>query len=399
MHVDVSNRPPAPPAERPASSVESPLSMTQLCRASRAFLLEVVRPEDGLFPYSSRLRGSGYVNDFDHPAAVRYTINSLLGLQAAARSDPEELDPVAVERLAEKFLHRHGASIDNPADLGLLLVLLEELDLSRPRADKALGDVRSILRGPAVDRLTMQDVSWMLWGACAARRAGVPHATTLVHELRDLISTRFVDRQSGFPRHDLSRTRRDVVSFGALTYFLRGMAELYRLTEDPWARQTFEEGVRAVVAIQGPLGEWPWLMSVRRRVPLDFYPVFGVHQDSMSMLFLHPALDMGLPVSGAIESSLAWVAGQNELLTPMIHYGPFVAYRSVERAERLPRVRRYVRSTSRAALGGPARSGAGRGVRINSECRSYHLGWLLYVWSGRPTQEARHRRAVDVVPA
>jgi hypothetical protein len=23
-------------------------------------------------------------------------------------------------------------------------------------------------------------------------------------------------------------------------------------------------------------------------------------------------------------------------------------------------------------------------VTINRECRSYHLGWILYVWSSRP---------------
>ena len=101
------------------------------------------------------------------------------------------------------------------------------------------------------------------------------------------------------------------------------------------------------------------------------------------MLFLHPALDGGLPVSDAIEKSLAWVMGRNELSTPMIHDRPFAAYRSVERIERLPRARRYLRSASRSVSGAAGRSAEGRGVRINTECRSYHLGWILYVWSGR----------------
>jgi hypothetical protein len=373
----------APSRQPPPPTWDSGVSLAELHHASCAFLLDVVRPEDALFPFSTTVRGGEYVNDFDHPAAIRYTINSLLGLQAAATRQPDGPDPTEVARLTETFLDRHGDRIDSPADLGLLLVLLGEGNLHSRHVTEALAALRRIVRSSTVGRLTMQDVSWMLWGACAAARAGVAGAAETASELRDLISTRFVDPKSLFPRHSLSRARRDFVSFGALTYFLRSMVEVYRLTDDAWAKQTFEEGVRAVVAIQGPLGEWPWLMSVRRRVPLDFYPVFAVHQDSMSMLFLHPALDAGLPVSDAIETSLAWVWGRNELSTPMINDRPFVAYRSVERIERLPRVRRYARSVSRSVSGLAGRSAEGRGVRINTECRSYHLGWILYVWSGR----------------
>ena len=301
----------APPRRPPTPTLESGVSLAALRHASCAFLLDVVRPEDALFPFSTRVRGTEYVNDFDHPAAVRYTINSLLGLQAAATRQPDGPDPTEVARLTETFLDRHGERIDSPADLGLLLVLLGEGDVHSRHVTEALAALRRIGRSSAVGRLTMQDMSWMLWGACAAAQAGVAGAAEIASELRELISTRFVHPESLFPRHTLSRARRDFVSFGALAYFLRSMVEVYRLTDDAWAKRAFEEGVRAVVAIQGPLGEWPWLMSVRRRVPLDFYPVFAVHQDSMSMLFLHPALDGGLPVSDAIEKSLAWVMGRN----------------------------------------------------------------------------------------
>ena len=135
--------------------------------------------------------------------------------------------------------------------------------------------------------------------------------------------------------------------------------------------------------MQGDLGEWPWLISVRRRLPLDFYPIFTVHQDSMSMLFLLPALDEGLPVSAAIEQSFAWALGRNELATPMIRETPFVAYRSIERDEQYARVRRYLRTVPRSVAGTAGRSASCRGVRVNVECRSYHLGWILYAWSGR----------------
>ena len=79
---------------------------------------------------------------------------------------------------------------------------------------------------------------------------------------------------------------------------------------------------------------------------------------------------------------MPWVFGANELLTPMYVERPFFAYRSIERAERAPRLRRGLRSLGRRASSPGAVTGAGR-IRINDECRSYHLGWILYVWSNR----------------
>jgi hypothetical protein len=109
--------------------------------------------------------------------------------------------------------------------------------------------------------------------------------------------------------------------------------------------------------------------------------VFAVHQDSMAMLFLHPALDRGVPrIAKAIDRSVAWDFGENELATPMFVEEPFFAYRSIERTERAPRLRRYARS--RLAARAPAGREA-RVVRINDECRSYHLGWILFAWTGR----------------
>jgi hypothetical protein len=357
-------------------------SLPRLCRDSHAFLQAVVR-DDGLFPYSTRPHGGGYVNDFGHPAAIRYSINSLLGLCAWARRSADG-DVTETIRLVETFLKNHGERIEAPADLGLTLLLLAEGDLaSTGRARDTLDRIRAMVRSETPTGQTMQDVSWLLWGLCGAASAGMDEARHLAEELGETILGRFVHAESLFPRHALTRWRGDVVSFGALTYFLRGMHELSSLTGDPRAARAFERGVGAICAIQGPLGEWPWLISVRRRITLDPYPVFAVHQDSMSMLFLLPALERGLEVHGSTARSFAWVLGRNELRTPMYEHDPFVAYRSIERAERFPRARRYLRAIPRSISGLAARGTREDRVRLNPECRSYHVGWILYVWSGR----------------
>ena len=113
------------------------------------------------------------MHDFDHPSVIRYTINSLLGLQAAARHDPSQLDPAEVSALTTTFLEHHLERIDNPADLGLLLVLLSEGEPATRQANELLARVDAAARSTAASRLTMQEASWMLWG-CLCRRSGRP---------------------------------------------------------------------------------------------------------------------------------------------------------------------------------------------------------------------------------
>ncbi len=62
-------------------------------------------------------------------------------------------------------------------------------------------------------------------------------------------------------------------------------------------------------------------------------------------------------------------------------------YRSIERVERAPRIRRYLRGLGSPPTTDPPRA-SGRRLRINRECRSYHLGWVLYAWS-EPARRAR----------
>jgi hypothetical protein len=79
-----------------------------------------------------------------------------------------------------------------------------------------------------------------------------------------------------------------------------------------------------------------------------------------------------------VARSVSWVHGRNELgLRFYVERPFFFAYRAIERAERLPKARRYARWLT-GAVAGPAPA---EGLRVNRECRSYHLGWLLYAWS------------------
>ena len=372
------------------------LSAEKLCQDSVDFLLEVWSPELGLFPYSTSVRGSAYVNDYRCPAADRYTVNTLLGLQEAATAG--FLDESELSSLTDRFLERRFQDLTSLADLGLLLVLLREDHASEYRS-QALDRLLRVAMSKSVSRLDVQTLSWMLWGLSAAA-ASTSEARPGADAVFRAISENFVDETSNLARHSVRQYRRWLVSFGSTVYFLRAMHEYAALTGNDRAEALFENGVRKMVANQGPNGEWPWLYSVRSSVPIEYYPVFAVHQDAMAMLFLLPALDRGMDwVREPIARSVSWVFGRNELDTPTFVAAPFRAYRSIERTHTLPRATRYFRSLGTLALRKTSTLSSNGRVRINPECRSYHLGWFLYVWS-RPDPVARRgRRAAARAPA
>jgi hypothetical protein len=355
-------------------------SASHLCQSSVDFLLEVWSPELGVFPFSTRVRGGEYVNDYRQPAADRYTINTLLGLEEASRAG--FLDDSEFASLVERFLELRFADLTSIADIGLLLVLLREGRAHRYRQE-ALDRLVRMATGPTAGKLDLQTLGWILWGLCAAAPSS-PAAERGAHDVFRTISSNFVDGASQLARHSVRLYRRGLVSFGSTVYFLRSMHEYAALTGDKSAEALFENGVRKMVGNQGPNGEWPWLFGVRSGRPIEFYPVYAVHQDAMAMLFLLPALDRGMDwVREPIAKSISWVFGRNELATPTFADHPFRAYRSIERTHTLPRATRYVRALGNLALGKASALSTDGRVRINPECRSYHLGWFLYVWSSR----------------
>jgi hypothetical protein len=354
----------------------------EYCDGALEFLEHAYDPDRALFSYSTRVDAEGAPsNDFAHPQTMRYTINTLLGLVAARAQGITAAWLGDVDRAALEFVEQHYDALESEADLGLLLVLLARVEPEHPAVARAIGTVeQAIGRGDAARRFDMQDLAWMLWGAVATERD--MRSEALAHRIFALIRDKFVHPASGLPRHRTAAYRRNIVSFGSLVYYLRSTFEYAERFDDVRARAMFVRGVERALAIQGPDGEWPWMLDVRTAVPFDLYPVFTVHQDSMAMLFLFPAAQLGLPgVEEAIARSLAWNHGRNELSTSLVRTEPFFrVYRSIERDEEHTRLRRYLRGIGPAARGYPARS---RRIRVNDESRSYHFGWVLFAWSTR----------------
>ncbi|MGO9761017.1 MAG: hypothetical protein ACLP1Q_07140 [Solirubrobacteraceae bacterium] len=358
------------------------LNVSGYCADALEYLSHAYNQRLALFSWRSRLDADGkVVHDFDAPWSLRYTINTYLGLCEAERHGGpiEWLGPVAA-RVGE-FLSAHETQIANVGDHGLLLVALAATDRSHPAVERSLARLeRAVAHNDAAARLNMQELAWMLWGATSW--SADARGQALARRIFDLIRREFVHPVTGMPRHSTRRYREHAVSFGSVVYFLRAMHEYDAACDSAQARALFGACVQRVLAIQGEDGAWPWMIDVRTAIPIDVYPIFSVHQDSMSMLFLLPAQGYGIAgVDAALQRSFQWNLGHNELDAQIVSHQPYAWFdRSIERRERWPRARRYLRGLGPRARRYPARSPH---VRVNRECRSYHPGWVLYVWSAR----------------
>lgn len=333
----------------------------------------------GLFSYSTRIVGGSYVNDVQHPLKLRYTINTLLGIQQALQFYPLDWD---IDRLIDQFLQMNRAAITNPADCGLMLALLART--YDPRQQEFRNEIQKILKSKNANNLSAQDLGWMLFGSTtAARISQHQQDVALANELYAIVRNRLIVPKTGLPRFSLTGLRRRCTSFGGVVYILMSLAEYGNTFQHQQALALFRHAATTVIGLQGPQGEWPWFIDAERGIVLDWYQVYSVHQDSMAMLWLLPALDLGIEQARpAIERSYRWLFGSNQLGIAMMESSPFFIHRSHRRDESLERPRRLLRSGLSLLL---HRSGQLRstGIVLNPECRSYQIGWILYAWSGR----------------
>jgi hypothetical protein len=140
-----------------------------------------------------------------------------------------------------------------------------------------------------------------------------------------------------------------------------------------------------MLRVQGPRGEWPWHYDILSGAIIDPYPIFSVHQDGMGPMML---VDVGEALSmdfqPAVERSLHWVFGDNELNVSLIDEEMKLIWRGIRRkglSQYALQASRMLHYYEMPALAQWVNSVPG--VTIQYECRPYHLGWALYAFCRR----------------
>jgi hypothetical protein len=172
-----------------------------------------------------------------------------------------------------------------------------------------------------------------------------------------------------------------LTSFASQVYPILGLCDLATATSTA-PSSVVGHVCDFLVRAQGQLGQWWWFYSTRRAAVIDGYPVYSVHQDAMAIMALLPAgrFELG-DYEKALTAGVRWIWGANELDRCLVNSDAAVIYRAVQRAGGdadgfAGWSRRQRGAASLAAMSGHARRAPAR-LEVLTECRSYHLGWLL----------------------
>lgn len=354
------------------------LDSPKLIKNALELILKMYNPLDGTFSYSSRLLKNKLINDYNNKLRIRYTINSFLGLSKA--KEYYDID-FSVKDELDKFISKNFENINNYGDKGLLLYLCSREN--NQFQEEILAKLFFLIdKKIELYKLNLQEISWVSLGLIKAYEISKDILIKKRCErLQKIIMTNYWDKNSLFPKHSNNIFRRNFVSFGGITYFLKSLYEYSQVFNDNYFKIIFLELTDRIICLQGKRGEWGWFYNVKKGKVLDWYQIYSVHQHSMSMLFLFPASKLGLTSSKmAIELSYTWLFGKNELGQKMLVSNPFFIYRSIRKEQKHEREWRYLSSLMRNVF--PNNPTFKKNVAINKECRSYELGWLLYIWSG-----------------
>lgn len=333
-----------------------------------------------LFSFSTTLKDGEYINDFLNIGRFRYTVNVIAALQKVQNYYNIPWD---LEHLIETYVNEHIPHDLDVANRGLLLhiLTLQNHDASKELyfwLVEKLGSKSRALKYP------LQHLAWSSIGI-----------TTYANKYRDKGSVSFARKVLNYLYQDLmnettmipkyNQSSRGVfISFGYIAYFLKAIHYFALTFNDSSIKTIFKEAVKRVLALQGENGEWPWFVNSSTGEIMDWYQIYSVHQDSMAMLFLLPAFDMGVEgAEDAICRSYRWLFGSNELNKSLILKEPFFIYRSIRRRENFEREKRFLRTIKNSIFNKQSMRIPSQKLAINKECRSYHLGWILYAWSDR----------------
>jgi hypothetical protein len=349
-------------------------------------LPRMLDPATGIFTFTVRPSGPG-------GRSLRYTAITLIGLNAAARAGFEtRLD---LDRLVRSLVDRRR-EITNPGELGLLLwCLSDHHEEWSPAHDEIIARIPTTatrLRG-----LTSTELGWLLSGLSRTAQVAPSHAEAADKAHAVYAALRANYREStglfSFGGRAGGRVRRHLRTqlgfFDNQVYGIHSGVDYYRAFGNRDALTMAERSFERVLEAQGPLGQWAWHYNTRTGAVVDRYPVYSVHQHGMGPMALLAVADAtGRSYDEALEKSVAWVFGENELRRVMIDEDRGVIWRSIRRRmghRKLVHVFKFLSLSKMQGAGNrlAAMVNTPGQLDVDMECRPYEFGWLLWAFARR----------------
>ena len=363
--------------------------MTPLSTYALAGLRRCWMPEREMWSHKYHLDGRRPENESVPHSDLYYSLNVLLGLSTVRTEladDPYDIPSLFLSlcRTLPTLPVRNGAA-------GMALWAGAELDLAVP------GVVADGLRPLARDiepatRWTAQDTGLSLSGV-AAQALRDPSWLPVADVLSRLLLEQFSGPHALF--RDATRGgRRHFATFATQVYAALALYHYGELREDERAIAAANAISAKLIALQGPLGEWPWFYRPAEDRVIEAYEVYSVHQHGMAPAFLHHAIRHGVPGSReAMLRGFEWLFGANQMGVSMLVPSLSLIHRSqARRGLQGRRLGRLLRASVVAGTGITPWTTDPTTLRLTQEMRSYEFGWLLWSFGGQSAYpEVTHR--------
>jgi hypothetical protein len=350
-------------------------------------LRRMYRPDEQLFAFRLRRQESGVVLEGVSP---RYTAVVLLALAEEKREVGEEAlcghRPCDVcDRLVER--------IGGTDDLGAVaLTLWAARVLEHPRAPEVLGQLRAM--GADERAYPTVELAWSLMAQVAADHEVAD--LDLARRIADRLVSSFQARSWLFPHwpngSSSSRLRAPVACYADLAYPIQALSRYAAVTGSPSALDAARCCADRMCERQGPEGQWWWHYDVRTGQVIERFPVYAVHQDAMGPMALFALEDACEgDYADPIARSILWLTDAPELRGSLIDHEADLIWRKVGRHEpgKLTRSLQAAASRVHPSLRAPVIDMLFRPGRVDYETRPYHMGWILYAFSGDKADRLR----------
>jgi hypothetical protein len=372
-------------------STNSPLINYTLLGLEKCWL-----PQFSRWSHIYHLDGRDQPNESVPHSDVFYTLNVLLGL-ARVKNVPCKIDIRKIfKRNVTLFV---TLPVTNYA-FGMALWAAAELRLEMPGV--VLDEVKKILfnRNNWLE-FRAQDLGMLLTGVVAQAKLESHPWSQLATDLFDFLTEHFCC-SSGLFFDVASGLRRPFGSFATQTYLTLACYAYGEHVNNERAIAIANSCTNALIARQGPNGEWPWYYEVPSGLIVDFYEVYSVHQYGMAPAFLERAEFHGVKdARHALLRGFEWALGKNQLGKCMLVPDLNLTIRSqVRKGELHTKQWRALRSIRAAFLHRGSGLADPERLQLRLECRSYELGWILWSFGQRTDlpQLTKHRLFAGALP-
>lgn len=360
----------------PGMAVASPLTEFVLRGLESCWM-----PQKGRWSHIYHLDGRPQPNQSVPESDVFYTLNVLLGLSRIRHLGPIhdfDLQQIFVENVVKvpklpSPKYAYGMALWAGAELGFDIPV------------RTLSDIQALVADrEGWMKFRAQDLGMILIGCVEQAKRNMPELGPVAKDLFAHLD-KLYSCDTGLFFDEATGLRRRFSSFATNTYLTLACYIYGEWCGDSRALDLAKRCTRKLISLQGPQGEWPWFFYTPGGRVVDFYEVYAVHQDGMAPAFLEHAETHG--VEGAAEArrkGFMWICGENQLGRSMLWpQGGLICRSQVRKGELADKGKRIMRSVTHALANRGGNLASPADLELRLECRSYHLGWVLWSFGNR----------------